>query len=67
MKGLKMTKTITKAQFREMINPVVGVGKDITTPKMQLFPIDRGIINGNVYSIKVNDLENTVELTKVSE
>ena len=60
-----MTKTITKEQFRELAFPVKGNGKDIAEPKMQLLPNDRGLINGNLYSIEVKPFEDLVILTKI--
>ena len=58
-----MTKTLTKQQFRESFSPIVE-GKNIIEPKIQLLPGDKCIINGNVYSIKVEIYEDLVILTK---
>jgi hypothetical protein len=57
-------KIISKEQFREMSMPQ-GIGKDVQSPKMELKPVNRGVINGNTYLIKVIDKENTVELHKI--
>lgn len=59
-----MTKTLTKQQFRQMAFPIKGNGKDIEEPKMQLLPVDKGMINGNMYNIKVEIYEDLVTLTK---
>ena len=60
-----MTKTITKQQFRDMVMPLKGQGKEITEAKMELLPVDKGLINGNVYSIEVKEYEDEVVLTKI--
>ena len=60
-----MTKTITKQQFRDMSMPLKGQGKEITEAKMELLPVDKGLINGNVYRIEVKEYEDEVVLTKI--
>lgn len=60
-----MIKTITKQQFRDMSMPLKGIGKDITEAKMELFPVNKGKINGNIYSIEVKEYEDEVILTKI--
>ena len=61
-----MTKTLTKEQFRQIAFPIKGNGKDIEEPKMQLLPVNKGLINGNVYSIKVDIYEDLVILEKIN-
>ena len=61
-----MTKEVTKEQFRQMAFPIKGNGKDIEEPKMQLLPVNKGLINGNVYSIKVDIYEDLVILEKIN-
>lgn len=61
----KMTKELTKEQFRQMAFPIKGNGKDIEEPKMQLLPNNKGLINGNLYSIEVKPFEDLVILTKI--
>lgn len=58
-------RVITKAKFREMAFPLKGQGKDITEAPMELLPVNKGYINGNLYQIKVKDLEDEVILTKM--
>lgn len=60
-----MIKTITKQQFRDMSMPLKGIGKDINEAKMELFPVNKGTINGNTYSIEVKEYEDEVILTKI--
>ena len=60
-----MAKILTKQQFQELAFPIKGNGKDIEEPKMQLLPVNKGLINGNVYSIKVEIYEDLVILTKI--
>lgn len=60
-----MTKELTKEQFRQMAFPIKGNGKDIEEPKMQLLPVDKGMINGNVYKIEIKEFEDLVILTKI--
>lgn len=60
-----MIKTITKQQFRDMSMPLKGQGKEITEAKIELLPVDKGLINGNVYSIEVKEYEDEVILTKI--
>ena len=62
-----MTKELTKEQFQELAFPIKGNGKDIEEPKMQLLPVNKGLINGNVYSIKVDIYEDLVILSKVDK
>lgn len=59
-----MTKTLTKQQFREAFSPTIE-GKNIIEPKIQLLPGDKCLINGNMYSIKVEIYDNLVTLTKI--
>ena len=61
-----MTKELTKEQFRQMAFPIKGNGKDIEEPKMQLLPVDKGMINGNVYKIEIKEFEDLVTLEKIS-
>ena len=60
-----MTKELTKEQFRQMAFPIKGNGKDIEEPKMQLLPVNKGLINGNVYKIEIKEFEDLVILTKI--
>jgi len=60
-----MTKTLTKKQFREAFIPIVE-GKNIIEPKIQLLPGDKCLINGNMYSIKVEIFDDLVTLEKIS-
>ena len=60
-----MTKQLTKEQFRQMAFPIKGNGKDIEEPKMQLLPVDKGMINGNIYKIEIKEFEDLVILTKI--
>ena len=62
-----MKKELTKEQFRQMALPIKGNGKDIEEPKMQLLPVDKGIINGNVYKIEIMEFEDLVTLSKVDK
>lgn len=62
-----MTKTLTKEQFRELAFPIKRNGKDIEEPKMQLFPVNKGIINGNVYKIEIKEFEDLVILEKIND
>ena len=62
-----MTKELTKQQFQELAFPIKGNGKDIEEPKMQLLPVNKGLINGNVYSIKVDIYEDLVILEKIND
>lgn len=59
-----MTKTLTKEQFRELAFPAVD-GKNIIPAKMELYPDNMGLINGNVYKIEVKAFEDLVILTKI--
>ena len=52
-----MTKTITKQQFREMSMPKIDKENKAIEAKMELFPVNKGKINGNIYSIGVKKLE----------
>lgn len=60
-----MIKKITKEQFRQMSMPLKGLGKEITEAKMELMPVNKGLINGNIYSIEVKEYEDEVILRKV--
>ena len=62
-----MTKELTKEQFRQMAFPIKGNGKDIKEPKMQLLPVNKGLINGNVYKIEIREFEDLVILSKVDK
>lgn len=62
-----MTKQLTKEQFRQMAFPIKGNGKDIEEPKMQLLPVDKGMINGNVYKIEIKEFEDLVILEKIND
>ena len=62
-----MTKTLTKQQFQELAFPIKGNGKDIEEPKMQLLPVNKGLINGNVYSIEVKAFEDLVILKRIEK
>ena len=62
-----MTKELTKEQFRQMAFPIKGNGKDIEDPKMQLLPVDKGMINGNIYKIYVREFEDLVTLEKIND
>lgn len=62
-----MTKELTKEQFRQMAFPIKGNGKDIEEPKMQLLPVDKGMINGNVYKIEIKEFEDLVILEKIND
>ena len=61
-----MTKELTKEQFRQMAFPIKGNGKDIEEPKMQLLPVNKGLINGNVYKIEIKVFEDLVILEKIN-
>ena len=60
-----MVKTITKQQFRDMSIPTIDKENKAIEAKMELFPIDKGTINGNIYSIEVKEYEDEVILTKI--
>ena len=60
-----MTKTITREEFLLMAFPIKGIGKELIEPKMQLIPINKGVINGNTYSIIVDSEKDEVILTKI--
>lgn len=62
-----MTKELTKEQFRQMAFPIKGNGKDIEEPKMQLLPVDKGMINGNIYKIEIKEFEDLVILEKIND
>ena len=61
-----MTKELTKEQFRQMAFPIKGNGKDIEEPKMQLLPVDKGMINGNIYKIEIKEFGDLVILEKIN-
>ena len=61
-----MTKTLTKQQFQELAFPVVD-GKNVIPAKMELSPNNTGLINGNVYKIKIKEFEDLVILSKVDK
>lgn len=62
-----MTKELTKEQFRQMAFPIKGNGKDIEEPKIQLLPVDKGMINGNIYKIEIKEFEDLVILEKIND
>lgn len=62
-----MTKTLTKQQFQELAFPIKRNGKDIEEPKMQLLPNNKGLINGNLYSIEVKAFEDLVILKRIEK
>ena len=64
IKGRAM-KILTKQQFQELAFPIKGNGKDVEEPKMQLLPVDKGLINGNLYKIEIKEFEDLVILTKI--
>lgn len=61
-----MTKTLTKQQFKELAFPIVE-GKNVIPAKMELLPVDKGLINGNLYSIEVKPFEDLVILEWINE
>lgn len=60
-----MTKTITKQQFRDMSIPTIDKENKAVEAKMELFPVNKGKINGNIYNIEVKEYEDEVILTKI--
>lgn len=58
-------KIITKEQFQEMAFPKLD-GKSVIEAKMVIHPNNIGVINGNKYSVRVND-DGLVELEKIEE
>ena len=62
-----MTKELTKQQFQELAFPIKGNGKDIEEPKMQLLPVNKGLINGNIYRIEIREFEDLVILEKIND
>ena len=61
-----MTKELTKEQFRQMAFPVVE-GKNIIPAKMEIFPNNIGLINGNIYKIEIKEFEDLVTLEKIND
>ena len=61
-----MTKELTKEQFRELAFPIVD-GKNVIPAKMELFPDNIGMINGNVYKIEIKEFEDLVILEKIND
>ena len=61
-----MTKTLTKQQFKELAFPKIE-GKNVIPAKMELLPVDKGLINGNLYSIEVKPFEDLVILERINE
>lgn len=61
-----MTKQLTKEQFRQMAFPIVDV-KNVIPAKMEIFPNNIGLINGNVYKIYVREFEDLVTLEKIND
>lgn len=59
-----MTKQLTKQQFQELAFPIIE-GKNVIPAKMELLPVDKGLINGNLYRIEVKVFEDLVILTKI--
>ena len=62
-----MKKQLTKEQFRQMAFPIKGNGKDIEEPKMQLLPVNKGFINGNIYKIEIKEFDDLVILEKIND
>lgn len=60
-----MTKKLTKQEFMDISMPLKGQGKEIAEAKMELLPVNKGLINGNIYSIEVKEYEDEVILRKV--
>ena len=60
-----MIKTITKQQFRDMSMPKIDKENKSIEAKMELSPVNKGTINGNIYSIEVKEYEDEVILTKI--
>ena len=58
-------KKLTKEEFLRVCMPLKGLGKEITEAKMELMPVNKGLINGNIYSIEVKEYEDEVILRKV--
>ena len=56
-------KTLTKKEFVDGYMPVVN-GKEVIVPKIDLLPNNKCRINGNLYSIKINE-EQLVELVEL--
>ena len=50
-----------------MAFPIKGIGKELIEPKMQLIPINKGVISGNTYSIIVDSEKDEVILTKIEK
>ena len=61
-----MTKTLTKQQFKELAFPTVE-GKNIIPAKIELLPVDKGLINGNLYSIQIKVFEDLVILERIND
>ena len=61
-----MTKKLTKEQFKELAFPIVE-GKNVIPEKMELLPVDKGLINGNLYIIEVKPFEDLVILERINE
>jgi hypothetical protein len=59
-----MNKVISKKEFVSGYMPS-GEGKEIQPPKIGLFPGSRCKINGNIYSISINE-DGMIVLTKES-
>lgn len=60
-----MAKTLTKQQFQELAFPTVEE-KNVVEAKMIIHPNNIGVINGNKYSIRVND-DGLVELERIED
>lgn len=59
-------KTLTKKEFQELAFPIIE-GKNVIPAKMELLPVDKGLINGNLYSIEVKPFEDLVILERINE
>lgn len=60
-----MIKKLTKQEFIDIGMPLKGLGKEITEAKMELMPVNKGLINGNIYSIEVKEYKDEAILRKV--
>lgn len=48
-----------------MSMPLKGLKKEITEAKMELMPVNKGLINRNIYSVEVKEYKDEVILRKV--
>ena len=60
-------KKITKEQFRQVLMPKNDKENKAVEAKMELFPVNKGKINGNIYNIEVKEYEDEVILTKIEK